>query len=658
MNRTTVVFLALAILLAHALAIHQTPSGDFAPPYERAHVAFELGRGIVQGIPPTAGTETSWLNAYPSPTWVLFASLLERLYLFPTIWSQVFGILCALGTVVVLSEFSPKRLAGLIAPVLLASTGAAAAAGPSGTEAPLAMLLLTLAFLSFERGWRTPLLVSLVALGLTRPEGFACAIVFLLLERFDRPTGLETDGDPRPRRRMTAALLLSIAILLGSGVLRGLITGERLSPFARDLLEFDADQARLGLAWLAGFLRGTPGAVLLLLPILLVLARRAGGTGRRALAVFCGWAGLTVLAGGDELPMWNAIAPGLPLAFLSVQAEFRRWLDRRPHQAPLAWGLLLTTILLSLLASKLPGDFGPVPMERFLEEWMRPTGTLAEAYPRPLGRAGLLEETRGVERLRRVGIFLRDKVSEDARIGSFWPGAIGYLSRCRVFDLLGRRAPVPPATQTNAWSGRHRIDLVHSLEEPVDYLVLTLGTPGVTFSEVLSRWLRAYDTIGDTEERRGEMREALSRYEIVSVPVPASEEDPAVSAEDPFLLLRSRELELDPSLELRLEGGGFTVLVQHRGQRQVVDLAVHAIADDGTRWSLRPTGEWTREEEVSARTDLFLYDSGSREVRLLHAEFPPDLDHGAVTADLHSVGVPQSLTLARAGQGARLVFSR
>ena len=44
MNRVTVIALALAILVVHSLGIHQTQAGEFAPSYERSHVAFRLGR--------------------------------------------------------------------------------------------------------------------------------------------------------------------------------------------------------------------------------------------------------------------------------------------------------------------------------------------------------------------------------------------------------------------------------------------------------------------------------------------------------------------------------------------------------------------------------------------------------------------------------------
>ena len=70
MNRTTVVVIALAILLAHTLAIHQTPSGNFAAPYERAHVAFRLGRHLVYEGRAVWDSQSPFWDTYPSLTWI------------------------------------------------------------------------------------------------------------------------------------------------------------------------------------------------------------------------------------------------------------------------------------------------------------------------------------------------------------------------------------------------------------------------------------------------------------------------------------------------------------------------------------------------------------------------------------------------------------
>ena len=46
LNRTFALFLAIAVLVAHMLAIHKTAVGTLAPPYEIAHVAHAGSRVV------------------------------------------------------------------------------------------------------------------------------------------------------------------------------------------------------------------------------------------------------------------------------------------------------------------------------------------------------------------------------------------------------------------------------------------------------------------------------------------------------------------------------------------------------------------------------------------------------------------------------------
>ena len=103
-------------------------------------------------------------------------------------------------------------------------------------------------------------------------------------------------------------------------------------------------------------------------------------TGRRALVLFLAWAVVVALSGGDELPFWNALAPALPLAFIAIQSAITNWMDARPRHAPVAIALLGITVPMSFLASKLPGDLGPIPMKRFLDNWMAPSETAERSY--------------------------------------------------------------------------------------------------------------------------------------------------------------------------------------------------------------------------------------------------------------------------------------
>ena len=61
-----------------------------------------------------------------------------------TLTSQIVGAVCATMTVIVLAQFSPGRLAGVIAPCLFVVSGIMASAAANGTEMATFALLLQL----------------------------------------------------------------------------------------------------------------------------------------------------------------------------------------------------------------------------------------------------------------------------------------------------------------------------------------------------------------------------------------------------------------------------------------------------------------------------------------------------------------------------------
>ena len=123
MNRSVALFVALALLVAHALAIHTTASGDLAPPYDTAFAAFRVGRTLVHEGYLAWGPEMGGLDSYPSFLWVLFSYVIERTYLSINHWAQLMGGACALATVLLTSRFHSDRVASLVAPFLLAISG-------------------------------------------------------------------------------------------------------------------------------------------------------------------------------------------------------------------------------------------------------------------------------------------------------------------------------------------------------------------------------------------------------------------------------------------------------------------------------------------------------------------------------------------------------
>ena len=182
MNRTTALFLTLAVLLAHTLAIYKVESGAFAPPYDQAHVAYRMAHNFVEHRHFAWDPTLEAAESYPSILWVGVATIAERLYLPVTTFCQTIGVISALLSVLVLASFSPGRLAGVIAPLLFVVCGGIAAAAANGMETAFFALLVITAFLAFERRRAAILAVALSLACLTRPEGGLFALALFALE--------------------------------------------------------------------------------------------------------------------------------------------------------------------------------------------------------------------------------------------------------------------------------------------------------------------------------------------------------------------------------------------------------------------------------------------------------------------------------------------
>ncbi len=633
MNRTTAILVALATLLAHILAIHQNTDGVFGPPYEVAHVAYRVSRNLVFEGTPAWSTAGSVLESYPSPLWVLICAVATRLYFSVTLASQYLGIACSLVTVIVLAQFAADRRAGLIALLLLVVTGTTASAATSGTEMPLVMLLVTAAFLAYERRRARIFSALLVLLTLTRPDVWLLVAALAVLE-LRRRRRLSADESSLLRAFIAPAALAVVLVLV-----RGIVTGSWLSTVTADLLRPDAERYRLGLDYLTSFFLRSGGATLVIFPTLYLLRGRLSGTGRRALALVVVWSLFVLQVGGDGLPFWMSMAPIVPLLFLSVQEAMILAMDsRRPGLGPLTWVLLIAGIGASALVSRVPADVGAIPIGQVQRAWMKPSESYRRTYGRFYGRLGLMQEIRTVERLRSCAVFLREHLEPGSTVMTSWPGAIGYISRVEVVDLLGRTTPPRDGSRQRSWYGTPRVDLAAVLAEGVDYIVPSgfTGSRPPRGREIAEAWVARFDDTGDPEGAIAALLEELRRYEIISVPVPERAYRPAEIADQPFYLLRDKELGLQPHLELRLDDGGISVLARQSGHNLVADLEVAFTEPDGTRWMLRPTGEFAQEELVHARTGLLLYSTGQRPVCLMRFELPPELARGEVSAVLQN----------------------
>jgi hypothetical protein len=642
MKRTTALLLALVALLAQVLTIHQDSAGNLGPAADRAHVAFRLGRSLVKegALGFRAGADPA--ESYPSWLWVGFAALMERLGIPPTTAAQALAIACALGAMLVLSRFSPDRLAGVIAPLLLAVCGPLAAAAGSGTEFTLEALLSVTALLAFEAGSRRGVALLLSIGLLVRPEG-ALLVLGLWAMALSSRLKRRPMGAPLPPQARLGIWPFALPVCLWGlqAVLRKTWFGAFLSPSQELMLAPDWPRFELGLRYLwEGFSR-SGGLALTAVALLALPFGTQTPRGRRALVLGLAWCGLLALQGGDDLPFWAALAPAAPLLFVAVQEALISAIDGHSSlRRRVAWSLFFLGMGSSLLASKLPGDLGPLPLEKLQNAWLYDDQELRHPLDSAPARLGLEARVARDERLRAIGIFFRDEVEPKRVLMSPWPGAIGYLTRGRCVDLLGRAQPAADSNRTRSWSGQARVDLLAALNSEPDYIlpVVTPTQRPPLVRQVLSQWMEHFDNVPPSPERFDALALPLRNYEVISVRVPQSSQDPRLPSSLPVTLMRHRRLAEAPAVELQAYGRRFTVHVTHRGHSQMIDLEIAGTDSQGKIWGVTPTGAFVESTLVHARTGLWLPATGNRSIRLFVGTIPPELDIVQLNAVLRNPG--------------------
>jgi len=627
LNRTFALFLAIATLVAHALALHVDDAGNFAVPYERAHVAFRLARNLVQGGQLSWDGLTPGFDSYPSILWVGVAALAERAYVSVNMLCQQVGAVSSVLTVIVLAQFSRGRLAGVIAPLLFVFSNCAAAAAMSGTEAATVGLLVTISFLSFERRWRWLFPVAAALTCLASSEGVVFVGALFVLELFrmvreERPSSEAGTTPPAPS--LLRPFLLPLATILALSGARLALTGGALSPWAAALLAPAPGQWSRGLDYAQDFLLGSGGTLLLVFPLWYLIRGSLSALGVRAFLLTVLWIAMTVLEGGGSLPSFQDMAPIVAVLYVSVQEAMTVSLDSRRKGLPqVTWVLFLLGLALSGLVSKYPGDLGPLPTDAAHRAWMEPRAQPPFGYDGTLGRLGLVEEIKTTERLRGIGIYLREQVDPNHSVLTPWPGAIGYLSRLNVIDVFGRASRPVGEGRTRPWTGRPRADVIEILERGPDYVVplirLTRSAP--TLDSIAESWATDID-IG-AGERLAAVRDELARYELVTVPFVQQYTRYGTFPRNRFYLLRRRDLDLAPLLHLDVDGRSFRVEVEHRSVDQIADLRVELVERGGQVLTLRPDGRFEALPDLLARSSLLLTRTGMRRFELVRGELPP-----------------------------------
>jgi len=598
MNRITAVLLAMVALLVHALAIHRDALEAFAPAFDSAHVAFAMGRNLVDAgaaapwVAPDGSSHVGGMGSYPSPLLVLLSAALELLGVTVDRVAQVVGLLCALATVYLSTRFDTDRIAGVVPALLLVASGAVAAAGASGTEWPIAMFALVLAFVALEHGRASFSAIGLVMLVTVRPEGLFAAAALALMNWTRRRRGSAPLERHRPPRMWV--FLPALAALAGAHA-----AGAPLLRDALGMLAVDGSAARHGAAQLLDLWVVTVTPALLVFPLVALARGSLSAVGARALIVTGVWTVAAIAGGGGPSTYGLAFAPALPIAFIAIQQGMARALDTyRRSMERLVWVSLAVTLVPGVASSRFPGDLGPLRVGHVQERVYRANAAVPPGRSPLLGRAALYSEVRLTRGLREIGALLGRRLTPDTTVLSPWPGVLQWEMDARVVDVFGRTAPLTPGRDVRRWSPEPGgVDVLAALATEPDFILPAPGAlqdhaSGAAIEVLPGTVLELAQT--DAAER-DRVRAALARYELLVTPG----RGPGVADGEPAVLLARRsgtgpELEVLTTAtpdEVRFDA----IFAEHPRRSssppQYVDAALVAVLEDGSNVAIGPRGE-------------------------------------------------------------------
>jgi hypothetical protein len=302
---------------------------------------------------------------------------------------------------------------------------------------------MTATFVAFELGWRRRFGIALAWLVAARPEGVLIALLFAAFLALGKLGGRASGDDaaPRPGWRSFLPALFVGALLFAWRARDG---SSLYGGFLVDILTPDAARLDQGVAYARDGLLTTGAPFLLVFPLTALLLRRLSGTGKRALGIAAGWCLLVVLAGGAEpefalgfVPAWPVLCIALQQGILAALDTYRRMLE------VISWVALVGAAMVAALASKFPGNLGPLPAEAPHRAWMQASTRPPYGRGPALGRVGLRDELLQTCQLRDLGAWMQANLKPERSVLTPWPGAVGYLSRTVPVALLR----VPGATR-------------------------------------------------------------------------------------------------------------------------------------------------------------------------------------------------------------------
>jgi hypothetical protein len=439
-----------------------------------AYISYRYARNLADGIGPVWNPGER-VEGYTNFLWVGILAGLHKLGADIVVSSRWLGFslaaLSGAGAYAVTRDLlpgTPGRVAGFIACVLLAASGAWSMWATAGLEAPL-FATLTLAGVllhyrerpqAFDRpGW-PPISGAVWAfVVMTRPDGIVFVAVSAVFKLYDAI--VRTRSAPLGQRRRTALsaagqvalwAALFAAFFLPYFIWRYNYYGWFFPNTYYAKVGGGWDQADRGVKYILDFLQESGGWLLLLLPLAIAESAVRRTAAAYVLTLTGVWFAYTAYVGGDSLLRYRFIAPVLPL-YYSVMA---------------VTAVAVATRLRSAL-----------PRRRYTAEAIAAVGVLAAIaitmHPQSVDSDLIRYERLAVSDRVVIGQWLRANVDPDTKVAAIPVGALGYESQVHILDMLGITDEHIAHRDLNIGSlaaGHEKYDTEYVLDQEPDIILL------------------------------------------------------------------------------------------------------------------------------------------------------------------------------------------
>lgn len=415
------------VLLLAALALFSYHSQQYWEWTEDdAFISLQYARNLVEGH-GLVFNPGERVEGYSNFSWVILASVAMKSGGDPLLWVKVFGLLAGLGCLVLSWVLVRLLVPGvgllaLLAPWYLAVSPVLTQHSTSGLESSMFAFLLMASLVlaapprALNLAERGLLVLALVLLGMTRPEGAALAIV-LLLVRAGTLGCAEGHGLRRGLMQIRGELLPFLLLF-------GIWFAWRWSYFGMPFPNTFYAKAQGGLhsiidgmQYTLDFLRDGGGPMFFGLGFAPLLASRMRPVTWMAMGLLASYLVFVVVAGGDWMWNYRFFSHVLPVIVALIAAGFEVILAKTTTHS---WRTLgLHAALAALLLTTMVGMANTeMRMARIVLPAIRSHNYLSQNY----------EE---------IGVWLKHNTAKDITVAISDVGAVAYYSERRILDMFG-----------------------------------------------------------------------------------------------------------------------------------------------------------------------------------------------------------------------------